>query len=245
MNLTMNAIETMAMVTDRERRLVIQSHVSMSGNLEITIEDSGFGINPSEKDRIFDAFYTTKSEGMGMGLFICRSIIEAHGGRLSGIARAITVQSSTSSYRALNDRRVSRISAIVFVVDDDASIRELLSTLFRSVGWGVRTFDTASEFLQSKLPECPSCMVLDVRLPGMSGLDFQTELAKAEIRIPIIFMTGHGDIPMTVQAMKAGAVEFSTKPFRDQDMLDAVQCGLARDRSRRAERGNIKASIKF
>jgi FixJ family two-component response regulator len=137
----------------------------------------------------------------------------------------------------------TRPEYLVFVVDDDGSVRESLSTLFRSVGWGVRTFHTASEFLQSKLPECPSCMVLDVRLPGMSGLDFQTKLAEAEIRIPIIFMTGHGDIPMTVQAMKAGAVEFLTKPFREQDMLDAVQCGLAQDRSRRTAEGAISKLV--
>ena len=124
---------------------------------------------------------------------------------------------------------------IVVVIDDDASVREALSRLFRSVGFQVRAYTTAPEFLQSKLPESPSCMVLDVRLQGASGLDVQAELAKANIHIPIIFMTGHGDIPMTVRAMKAGAVEFLTKPFRDQDMLDAVQLGLARDRSRRAE----------
>ena len=122
---------------------------------------------------------------------------------------------------------------VVFVIDDDASLREALSSLFRSVGLQVKEFASATEFLQSKLPDNPSCLVLDVRLPGPSGLDFQSDLAKANIHIPIIFMTGHGDIPMTVRAMKAGAVEFLTKPFRDQDMLDAVQLGLERDRSRR------------
>jgi FixJ family two-component response regulator len=124
---------------------------------------------------------------------------------------------------------------VIFVIDDDASVRQALSRLFRSVGLRVRAYTTASEFLESELPDSPSCMVLDVRLQGASGLDFQTELAKADVHIPIIFLTGHGDIPMTVRAMKAGAVEFLTKPFRDQDMLDAVQLGLARDRSRRAE----------
>ena len=123
--------------------------------------------------------------------------------------------------------------SVVFVVDDDASLRDALKSLFRSVGLQVEAFGSAPEFLQSKLPDAPSCLVLDVRLPGVSGLDFQGELAKADINIPIIFMTGHGDIPMTVRAMKAGAVEFLTKPFRDQDMLDAVQLGLERDRSRR------------
>ena len=124
---------------------------------------------------------------------------------------------------------------IVIVIDDDASVRESLSRLFRSVGFQVRAYATTPEFLQSPLPDSPSCLVLDVRLQGASGLDFQTELANANIHIPIIFMTGHGDIPMTVRAMKAGAVEFLTKPFRDQDMLDAVRLGLARDRSRRTE----------
>jgi FixJ family two-component response regulator len=132
---------------------------------------------------------------------------------------------------------------VVLVVDDDASLREALSGLFRSVGLEVKAFASAPEFLQSKLPDVPSCLVLDVRLPGLSGLDFQSELAKSNINIPIIFMTGHGDIPMTVRAMKAGAVEFLTKPFREQDMLDAVQLGLDRDRSRR-ELENVTSRLK-
>jgi FixJ family two-component response regulator len=121
----------------------------------------------------------------------------------------------------------------VYVIDDDASLREALARLFRSVGLQVKAFASAGEFLRNKLTDGPSCLVLDVRLPGLSGLDFQAELAKAHIDIPIVFMTGHGDIPMTVRAMKAGAIEFLPKPFRDQDMLDAVQTGLDRDRDRR------------
>jgi FixJ family two-component response regulator len=124
---------------------------------------------------------------------------------------------------------------VVFVVDDDVSMRTALSNLFRSVGLRVELFGSAPEFLQSRLPDAPSCLVLDIRLPGPSGLDFQTELAKADIHIPIIFMTGHGDIPMTVRAMKAGAVDFLTKPFRDQDMLDAVSTAIERDRKRRED----------
>ena len=124
---------------------------------------------------------------------------------------------------------------IVFVVDDDESVREALRSLFRSVSLRVETFGSAADFLRSELPEVASCLVLDVRLPGVSGLDFQAELAKANIHIPIIFMTGHGDIPMSVQAMKAGAVDFLTKPFRDQDMLDAVAAAIERDRSRRKD----------
>jgi FixJ family two-component response regulator len=124
---------------------------------------------------------------------------------------------------------------IVFVVDDDESVREALRSLFRSVSLRVETFGSAAHFLRSKLPDVVSCLVLDVRLPGVSGLDFQAELAKANIHIPVIFMTGHGDIPMSVQAMKAGAVDFLTKPFRDQDMLDAVAAAIERDRSRRKD----------
>lgn len=132
-----------------------------------------------------------------------------------------------------------RSQSVVFVIDDDAAMREALESLFRSVGLQVKVFASAPEFLESKRPDAASCMVLDVRLPGPSGLDFQVELAKANVHIPIVFMTGHGDIPMTVRAMKAGAVEFLPKPFRDQDMLDAVQAGLERDRQRRNDANDV------
>ena len=124
---------------------------------------------------------------------------------------------------------------IVFIVDDDPSVRDALANLLRSVGLRAEVFGSAADLLRSKLPDAPSCLVLDIRLPGQSGLDFQTELAKANIHIPIIFMTGHGDIPMTVRAMKAGAIDFQSKPFRDQDMLDAVTAAIERDRKRRED----------
>jgi len=120
----------------------------------------------------------------------------------------------------------------VIVVDDDLTIREALQGLLRSVGLQVELFGSAQEFLSAKLPNGPACLVLDVRLPGRSGLEFQNELAGTNIALPIIFITGHGDIPMSVRAMKAGAVEFLTKPFRDQDLLDAIQLALERDRNR-------------
>ena len=131
---------------------------------------------------------------------------------------------------------------LVFIVEDDESMRRALSNLFQSVGLEVEMFGSASEMLQARLPDVASCLVLDVRLPGLSGLDFQAELAKANILIPIIFMSGHGDIPMTVRAMKGGAVDFLTKPFRDQDMLDAVTVAIERDRKRR-EAGKIVANL--
>ena len=122
---------------------------------------------------------------------------------------------------------------IVFVIDDDASMRRALTNLFQSVGLKVEVFGSAPEMLHGRLPDVASCLVLDIWLPGLSGLDFQTELAKANVHIPIIFMTGHGDIPMTVRAMKGGAVDFLTKPFREQEMLDAVVAAIERDRKRR------------
>jgi FixJ family two-component response regulator len=136
---------------------------------------------------------------------------------------------------------MNNVDAIVFVIDDDESIREALKSLIRSVGLRAETFASARDFLQSTRPDLPACLILDVRMPGLSGLDLQRELAEASIHIPIIFITGHGDIPMSVRAMKAGAVEFLTKPFRDQDLLDAIQQALERDRLVRSQQaGNAE-----
>lgn len=129
--------------------------------------------------------------------------------------------------------------SIVLVVDDDPSIRRAIKRLVESVGLHVEVYGSAAEFLGSSRPDVTSCLVLDIRLPGISGLDFQRELIKANNEIPTIFITAHGDIPMTVRAMKAGAVEFLTKPFRDQDLLDAIQAGLEGDRSRRQRKAEI------
>ena len=122
---------------------------------------------------------------------------------------------------------------VVFVVDDDSSMRATLSDVMRSVGLQVQTFASAREFMGSKLPDAPGCLVLDVRLPGQSGLDFQRTLAESGMDLPVVFITGHGDVPMSVRAMKAGAVDFLIKPFRDQDLLDAVHAAIERDRARR------------
>ncbi len=131
-------------------------------------------------------------------------------------------------------------ASIVFVVDDDASVRSSLKFLLSTVGLQVESFDSADAFLHKKLQDAPSCLVLDVRLPGLSGIDIQRELAARNICIPTIFLTGHGDIPMSVRAMKAGAVEFLTKPFRDQDLLDAVRIALERDRARREKEKEVR-----
>jgi FixJ family two-component response regulator len=130
---------------------------------------------------------------------------------------------------------MSRDQSLVFIIDDDPSIRASIESLLRSVGHTVQAFASTREFMLSERLDAPSCLVLDIRLPDQSGLDFQRELAKSAIPLPILFITGHGDVPMSVTAMKAGAVEFLTKPFRDQDLLDAVHRGLELDRDRRAE----------
>ena len=128
---------------------------------------------------------------------------------------------------------------IVFIVDDDPSVRSSLKFLLSTVGLHAEGFESADAFLRRASPDAPCCLVLDVRLPGVSGLDFQRELAAKNIHIPIVFLTGHGDIPMSVRAMKSGAVEFLTKPFRDQDLLDAVRTGLERDRARREQERDL------
>ena len=131
--------------------------------------------------------------------------------------------------------------AIVFVVDDDATMRRSLENVLRSVGLRVSVFGSAQEFLRGDRPDVPACLVLDVRLPGLSGLDLQRRMAEADLDIPIVFVTGHGDIPMSVRAMKDGAVEFLTKPFRDQDLLDAIHLALERARAARAQRADLDA----
>jgi FixJ family two-component response regulator len=135
------------------------------------------------------------------------------------------------------------VTSIVLVIDDDPDLRASIGRLLRSLGLDVRLFSSISDFLRSKLPEVPTCLVLDVRLPGQSGLDLQRELAAADKELPIIFVTGHGDISMSVQAMKGGAIEFLTKPFRDQDLIDAIQLGLSCDRARR-QTENALAALK-
>jgi FixJ family two-component response regulator len=135
------------------------------------------------------------------------------------------------------------MSSTVLVIDDDSDLRASIGRLLHSLGLDARLFSSISDFLKAKLPEVPTCLVLDVRLPEQSGLDLQRELAAADRELPIIFITGHGDIPMSVQAMKSGAIEFLTKPFRDQDLIDAIQLGLSRDRTRR-ENDNALADLK-
>jgi FixJ family two-component response regulator len=175
-----------------------------------------------------NSIYTTKPHGLGMGLAISRSIVAAHGGRLWATANVL--HGAVFQFTVPMGGGMMDAEAMVFVVDDDAPLRESLKNLIRSVGLGVEAFASAQEFLRSPRPDVPGCLVLDVQLPGLSGLDLQQELDKVHCQIPIIFITGHGDIPMTVRAMKAGAIEFLTKPCRDDDLLHAVEQAIHRSR---------------
>ena len=202
----------------------------------VEVRDSGTGLDPAGAEQVFKAFYTTKPDGIGIGLSISRSIVEAHGGRLwasrnepHGAVFQLSLPVAEEGQAMREDR------AAVFVIDDDSSMRRSLDSLLRSVGLDVHLYASAQEFMRAARPDAPGCLVLDVRLPGMSGLTFQQELAKAGIALPVIFITGHGDVPMTVRAMKAGAADFLTKPFDDQALLDAVDAAIERDRARRGD----------
>ena len=236
LNLIMNAIEAMSGVRDRARELTIVSRQDDANGVQVEVRDSGTGLDPERAERVFESFYTTKAEGIGIGLSISRSIVEAHGGRLWASAeRAARGGLPLLAAGCAGGTIMSEERAVVFVVDDDPSMRRSLDTLLRSVGLDVHVFSSAQEFMQAARPDAPGCLVLDVRLPGMSGLAFQQELVKSGVALPVIFITGHGDVPMTVRAMKAGAAEFLTKPFDDQVLLDAIHAAIERDRARRRD----------
>ncbi len=246
LNLLLNALEAMSGVDDRPRRLMISTGRDGGDHVRLTVQDSGTGFDPRDLDRLFEAFYTTKAGGMGMGLSISRSIIESHEGRLwaapnegPGAAFSFSIPRGPSRTdvpemnplsrfpgAASRPASASQTPPVVFVVDDDVSMRESLESLIRWAGWKPETFSSAREFLAHPAADAPSCLVLDVELPDLNGLDLQQRLAADRSGMPIIFITGYGDVPMTVQAMKAGAVEFLTKPFAADALLNAIRQAL-------------------
>jgi FixJ family two-component response regulator len=238
----MNATEAMNGPGDARRELVVRTARDAPNGVRVAVEDSGPGPDPKSLDRLFEAFYTTKTHGLGLGLAISRRTVEVHGGWLW--ATANTPRGAVFSIHAAGRRDARAMTAgdaMVFVVDDDAAMRRSLENLIRSVGLRVAAFASAQEFLRIGRPAVPACLVLDVRLPGLSGLDLQRRMADVGLDIPIVFITGHGDIPMSVRAMKDGAVEFLTKPCRDQDLLDAIHQALERARAAAAQRAELEA----
>jgi FixJ family two-component response regulator/signal transduction histidine kinase len=236
LNLLLNAAEAMSGVEDRPRHLVVRTEHE-GDRVRLTVQDSGPGFDPQDLDRLFEAFYTTKQNGMGIGLSVSRSIIESHQGRLW----AAPNEGPGAGFSFSLPRPAERVTPIVFVVDDDVSVRESLELLIRWAGWTPETFSSAQEFLARPAVDVPSCLVLDVRLPDLNGLDLQQRLAADRRDMSIIFMTGYGDVPMTVQAMKAGAVEFLTKPFANEVLLNAIRQGIERSRAALGEAAEIKA----
>jgi PAS domain S-box-containing protein len=240
LNLVVNAIEATAARPKGPREIVLSAFTLPPNQASIAVRDSGVGLDSVRLDRLFTPFFTTKPGGMGLGLSISRSIVEAHGGRLW--ATKNREEGATFQF-SIPGPAIATGESMIYVVDDDRGFREAMYGMLRSAGLAVQQFASAREFLEAGLKDGPGCLVLDVQLPGVSGLDLQRELADRKIDIPIIFITGHADIPMTVQAMKAGAVEFLTKPFRDRDLLDAVRKAVERDRVARqaqAELGELQ-----
>jgi FixJ family two-component response regulator/signal transduction histidine kinase len=246
LNLLLNAIEAMSGVDDRPRELVINTEADEDDRVRLTVQDTGVGLERQDVDRLFGGFYTTKAGGMGIGLSVSRSIIENHGGRIWAapndgpgatfafdIPRRREELPDAHGRGAAQERTVSDVETtpVVFVVDDDVSVRESLEALIRFAGWRVEAFASAQEFLSRPPMECASCLVLDVSLPGLSGLDLQKHVAVERMYMPIIFITGYGDVHMTVQAMKAGAVEFLAKPFSGDALLHAIRHAIDRSRA--------------
>jgi FixJ family two-component response regulator len=239
LNLVMNAVEATAEAGENSQELVVKSEKGGPDQVMVAVCDSGVGIDPDKVDKLFHPFFTTKPNGMGMGLPTSRSIIEAHGGRLWAVRNEGPGSTFKFSVPVAVCPGMDQEQPVVYGVDDDAGVRQALDSLIRSVGFNVQTFESAQDFLNGKRTSVPGCLVLDVRMPGLSGLDLQRDLVEADIHLPVIFVTGHADIPMSVRAMKAGAVEFLTKPVRDQDLLDAIQQAIERARISGQERKEL------
>lgn len=240
LNLIVNALEAMSGESAADRRMAIATEAREDRRVEVRVRDRGAGIPAKDLPRILEPFYTTKPGGMRMGLSIARSIIEAHGGRLwaentpeggATFSLVLPVNGGGASVMAS--------PATVYVVDDDPSVRKSLARLLIHAGYRVEAFASACEFLARPRRARPSCLVLDVRLPEMNGLDLQQALAATGEPMAIVFITAHGDVPMTARAMKAGAVDFLAKPYSRGDLLQAVERAAARDMREREERARV------
>ena len=234
-NLIRNGIEAMDVVVDAARTLQIRSYRDGFDAIRVEVRDGGTGFKQAE--RVFEPFFTTKQHGMGMGLAICRTIIESHGGRLwtaNNLRGDRRLHASAGSKRGTMSPR----DEIVFVVDDDARVREALGELLESLGWRAVTFAAAADYVASTKPDLPGCLVLDIELPDINGLEFQKQLSH-DVHPPLVFITGHGDIPSSVRAIQRGAVNFLTKPVGENDLIAAVRAAIDRDRVQRSARAEL------
>jgi RNA polymerase sigma factor (sigma-70 family) len=230
----------MAEITGCPKDLLISSREEDSA-LVVGVEDCGLGLDAEAAEKIFEPFFTTKPHGVGLACPSAgRSLNRMKGD--CGLSHVLPgAPFSGSRCPSAHETPMADLNSTIFVVDDDASVREAVSNLLESVGFHTQVSRSTEEFKRAARPEVPSCLVLDVRLPGVGGLEFQAELSKAGISIPIIFVTAHGDVPMVSRAMKGGAIEFLMKPFQKEDLLAAIHQGLERDRRRREEQGELSA----
>ncbi len=232
LNLVVNAMEALDARAGVKEVRIASSH-DRAGEILVCIDDTGTGVGAEVERRMFDPFFTTKPQGLGMGLSISRSIVESHAGRLWA-TRSPSGGARLAAIRASDGTRDQGPTIVIYVVDDDASVRTALQNLFASMGRAATAFESTEAFLRAKRPDVPSCLVLDIRLPGVGGLEFQQDLARRGVHIPIVFITAHGDIPMTARAMKAGAIAFLTKPLQRDELLAAVHEAIEHDRVARA-----------
>ena len=246
LNLVRNAFEALAEIPAGSRIVEITTTRTTDGALEISIADNGPGVADSVADKLFEQFTTTKETGTGLGLAISRTVVQAHRGRIGtrkAQPRGAVFLRATAGRGGISGMKKN---PIVMVVDDDSGVRNAMRFLLKSVGLESALYASAQEFLAAYQPAQPGCLVLDIRMPGMSGLELQQQLNLRGAVIPVIFMTGHGDIPMAVEAMQHGAFDFLQKPFRDQDLLDRIQRAIVRDTEQRqtlGETARIKAHV--
>ena len=234
LNLVINAFDAMRDTPPSRRKVLIATQSNGDGTVRTSVRDYGVGISEDMRDRLFDPFFSTKTEGLGMGLAIVRSIVESHGGTITaenadgGGARFefVLPANGHSSY-------MIPANSLVFLIDDDASVRKGVSRLLRSAGYKNEAFTSASDFLAREQHPGPACVIVDVRMPGLNGMDLQNVLIQRRREEQLVFITGHGDISMCAQAMKAGAVDFLPKPFRDNELLECVERALARSAEQR------------
>ena len=261
-NLLVNSIHAVMQVDGSRRLIDLETGVDEDDAVSFSIRDSGPGIADENLGRVFERFFTTREGGMGMGLAICQSIITAHGGSIA-VSKSRRGWRALSIYPSRRDRKGEPIMSasyqsrvlerprpagnpaeadrpLVILVDDDDGFRGALHELMQSAGLDAIGFASTRDLLKAELPDRPGCFVADVRMPGVSGLDLQQQLVESGDIKPIIFLTAHGDIPMSVQAMKAGAVDFLTKPVRDQTLLDAIAAGIERDIKQRTHAQVVK-----
>ena len=237
LNLLINALEAIGDDPSNARLIHVRADLTDGATVEVLVRDTGPGM-PAPAARVFDAFYTTKPSGMGMGLPIARSIVEAHGGfdscgEQSRRGRHCRLPAAAGD----RGRGVIAGAPTVFIVDDDPSVRRSLARLLTTFGFATETFGSAREFLGREPLDAPSCLLLDVRMPELSGFDLFERLKAAGRDLPVIFITGHGDIPMAVRAIKAGAVDFLVKPFDEEALMNAVEQAIAQARTSSGLRG--------